>query len=80
MSFIVSPCIYPLYRPSPPYPFYKKNIVSIDSHNGIDFVESLTPPSGGELKLLTHLNGAAWAQNWLLHMGRNDTQLYDEHY
>ena len=79
LSFIASPCIYPFYKSSSPYPFYKRNIVSSDSHT-IDFVESLTPPSGGELKLLTHLNGAAWAQNWLLHMGRNDTELYDEHY
>ena len=80
LSFIVSPCIYPFYKPYPPYPYYKKNIVYLNDNNGMDFLESLTPPSGGELKLLTHLNGAAWAQNWLLHMGRNDTQLYDEHY
>ena len=80
LSFIVSPCIYPFYKPSPPYPYYKKNVVYLSDNNGMDILESLTPPSGGELKLLTHLNGAAWAQNWLLHMGRNDTELYDEHY
>ena len=74
LSFIASPCIYP---------FYKTNVCNrynIINSNSVDLLESLTPPSGGELKLLTHLNGAAWAQNWLLHMGRNDTQLYDEHY
>ena len=74
LSFIASPCIYP---------FYKTNVCNrynIINSNSVDLLESLTPPSGGELKLLTHLNGAAWAQNWLLHMGKNDTQLYDEHY
>ena len=27
--------------------------------------KSLEPPSGGELKLLTHLNAENWAHNWV---------------
>jgi len=76
LSFIVNPSIYPFFKTDI---YNRYDIIKCNGHN-TDFLESLTPPSGGELKLLTHLNGNAWAQNWLLHMGKNDTELYDEHY
>ena len=42
-------------------------------------VDSLVPPSGGELKLLTHLSVENWAQNWLLYIANSGIE-YDDHY
>lgn len=41
---------------------------------------SLTPPSGGELKLLTSFNAENWAYNWLMMISSDNTPEYDEHY
>jgi len=41
---------------------------------------SLEPPSGGQLKLLTHLNAASWSQNWLMYISSKHTPEFDEHY
>jgi len=83
LLFVLMTCfiINPFPFPSKVYTIQnnlRRNVIG--NLNREDILESLTPPSGGELKLLTHLNGAAWAQNWLIHMARNDTELYDEHY
>lgn len=45
-----------------------------------DLSLSLTPPSGGELKLLTSLSVENWAYNWLMMISSDDTEGYDEHY
>ncbi len=45
-----------------------------------DLLKSLEPPSGGELKLSTHLNTGSWAYNWLMYMSSEDTKDFDEHY
>ena len=76
-SYIVNPTMYPVYTSISPTRSRSTILYNMDDTN---LIESLIPPSGGELKLLTHLNGNAWAQNWLLHMGRNDTEVYDDHY
>ena len=77
ISYVVKPVMYPVYRTT----IKPRGNYVYNSGGGYEtMLESLTPPSGGELRLLTHLNGNAWAQNWLLHMGRNYTELYDDHY
>lgn len=45
-----------------------------------DLINSLEPPSGGSLKILTHLNAANWAQNWLMYISEIDSPVFDEHY
>jgi hypothetical protein len=77
LSYVVNPVMYPVYRSTVKG---RGNLVYNNEGDSSSLIESLTPPSGGELKLLTHLNGNAWAQNWLLHMGRTDTEVYDDHY
>jgi hypothetical protein len=77
LSYVVNPVMYPVYRSTVKG---RGNLVYNNEGDSSSLIDSLTPPSGGELKLLTHLNGNAWAQNWLLHMGRNDTAVYDDHY
>ena len=42
--------------------------------------DSLVPPSGGELKLLTHLNVENWAYNWISMISDEQTGFYDEHF
>ena len=39
----------------------------------------LEPPSGGELKLLTHLSVENWAHNWVVYIA-NSNLIYDDHY
>lgn len=51
------------------------NIVCEDEINN-----SLIPPSGGELKLLTHLNAENWAYNWIMMISSEETPNYDEHF
>lgn len=46
----------------------------------MDLIHSLEPPSGGSLKLLTHLNAASWSYNWLMYISAADTPEFDEHY
>jgi len=75
-SYIFKPQLYPIYRPDS---IVRSGMIYIKAGDST-MLDSLNPPSGGELKLLTNLNCNAWAQNWLLHMGRADTELYDEHY
>ena len=41
--------------------------------------QSLEPPSGGELKLMTHLSAENWAHNWILYIANSDIE-YDDHY
>lgn len=65
----------------PPTVFYKTNAVpraavSLES----DLIHSLEPPSGGSLKLLTHLNAASWSYNWLMYISAEDSIDFDEHY
>ena len=36
-------------------------------------IHSLEPPSGGSLKLLTHMNAASWTYNWLMYISADDT-------
>ena len=50
------------------------NIICTDLEN------SLIPPSGGELKLLTSVNSENWAQNWLMMISSKNTKEYDEHH
>lgn len=76
-SYVLNHAMYPVYRSRSSLRMRSNIIYNVDDTK---LIESLIPPSGGELKLLTHLNGNAWAQNWLLHMGRNDTAVYDDHY
>ena len=45
-----------------------------------DIETSLIPPSGGELKLLTHLNVENWSYNWIMMISHDETPLYDEHF
>ena len=45
-----------------------------------DLIHSLEPPSGGSLKLSTHLNAASWSYNWLMYISADDTPEFDEHY
>jgi hypothetical protein len=45
-----------------------------------DLLKSLEPPSGGELKLLTHLNAGSWTYNWLMYISSQYTEDFDEHY
>ena len=45
-----------------------------------NLIDSLEPPSGGSLKLLTHLNAASWAYNWLMYISADDTPEFEEHY
>tara|TARA_B100000963_G_scaffold358555_1_gene383462 strand:- start:5608 stop:6183 length:576 start_codon:yes stop_codon:yes gene_type:complete len=40
---------------------------------------ALVPPSGGELKLLTHLSVENWAHNWLMYIANSGVE-YDDHY
>ena len=76
LSYIFKPHLYPNYRPT----CIIRSAIVYSGEGGSTMLDSLNPPSGGELKLLTNINCNAWAQNWLIHMGRNDTELYDEHY
>jgi len=76
-SYVVNPVMYPIYRSNV---LGRTDLVYNNEGGSSGLIESLTPPSGGELKLLTHLNANAWAQNWLLYMGREDTENYDDHY
>ena len=34
--------------------------------------ESMIPPSGGKIKLLTHLNAENWAHNWMTHVSKSE--------
>ena len=43
-------------------------------------INSLEPPSGGSLKLLTHLNAASWSYNWLMYISDPQTDNYDDHF
>lgn len=43
-------------------------------------IHSLEPPSGGKLKLLTHLSADSWAFNWIMYIASEDTEEYDEHF
>tara|TARA_Y100000992_G_C21211537_1_gene465712 strand:+ start:216 stop:794 length:579 start_codon:yes stop_codon:yes gene_type:complete len=45
-----------------------------------NLIHSLEPPSGGSLKLLTHLNAGSWSYNWLMYISSEDTPDFDEHY
>ena len=43
-------------------------------------IHSLEPPSGGQLKLLNHLNAGNWAYSWLMYISSEKTEYFDEHY
>ncbi len=43
-------------------------------------IKSLEPPSGGELKLLTHLSTENWAHNWLLYIANSGVEYNDNYY
>lgn len=49
-------------------------------HLDANLMHSLEPPSGGSLKLLTHLNAASWSHNWLTYISADGTPEFDEHY
>ena len=71
LSFLISPKnIY--YTPS----VYPRANLLLET----DLIHSLEPPSGGSLKLLTHLNAASWSYNWLMYISSEDTPGFDEHY
>lgn len=55
----------------------RTNIPYLESNSTLEM--SLEPPSGGELKLLTHLNAENWAHNWVMFIA-NSGQEYDDHY
>jgi hypothetical protein len=40
--------------------------------------EAMIPPSGGKIKLLTHLNAESWAHNWMTHISNSEE--FDDHY
>ena len=48
-------------------------------HSQSNLTQMLEPPSGGELKLLTHLSVENWAHNWVVYIA-NSNLLYDDHY
>ena len=55
-----------------------RTFVSLNENNKL--YSSLEPPSGGQLKLLTHLNAASWSYNWLMYISSDKTPDFDEHY
>lgn len=77
--FIIYSIISFLFSPNIIKPLNNNNIrckIYCDS----DLEKSLTPPSGGQLKLLTHLNVENWAYNWIIMISSNETPFYDEHF
>jgi hypothetical protein len=48
-------------------------------HLDSNLTRMLEPPSGGELKLLTHLSVENWAHNWVVYIA-NSNLIYDDHY
>ena len=48
-------------------------------HSESNLTKMLEPPSGGELKLLTHLSAENWAHNWVIYIS-NSKLIYDELY
>ncbi len=64
-----------------PSEIYKPNVnIRTFIYMKPDLQNSLEPPSGGSLKILTHLNAASWAQNWLMYISAEDSPVFDEHY
>lgn len=57
--------------------FSRCTIPYLESNNTLEM--SLEPPSGGELKLLTHLNAENWAHNWVMFIANSGVE-YDDHY
>ena len=58
--------------------FIRSNIPYLIS-NSSNLIRSLEPPSGGELKLLTHLSAEQWSHNWILYIANSEVQ-YSDHY
>ena len=71
-SFICVPDVF-YYKHS----FSRHTIPYLESNNTIEM--ALEPPSGGELKLLTHLNAENWAHNWVMFIANSGVE-YDDHY
>ena len=61
---------------------YRANVIPRSSVflEETNLIDSLEPPSGGKLKLLTHLNAGNWAYNWLMYISGDNTPEFDEHY
>ena len=54
-----------------------RNVVFNENNS---LIHSLEPPSGGELKLLTHMNAENWAYNWIMYISNENTETFDDHF
>ena len=60
---------------------YRTNVFQrVKPHLETDLIKSLEPPSGGSLKLLTHINAGSWSYNWLMYISANNTPHFDVQY
>ena len=59
-------------------PIVKPILIQLDDEESLQ--QSLEPPAGGELKLLTYIGAENWAHKWLLYIANSGVEYNDNYY